>query len=142
MEFLNIVDTEKYWFYVNILHSLILGPMLAYTGWNLLGNEKLNPTLQSLLPYIGAIVIGYHSIRAYQKYQRMSGEGASVQDMVGYYPFQVNLAHLLFIGPLIAWVGYKLSNGRVPTQLEKLLLLILGSAGTVYHAISAYRKYY
>lgn len=127
----------NYWLIINIAHALILGPGLAYTGWSLLSHDNVNPLVKGMLPYIGALIIGYHSIRAYQKINKEDG---SYSDMLGRYSLQVNLAHLLFIGPLIAWVGYKLSHNRDVTQLEKLLLCVLGAAGTVYHSLSAYKK--
>ena len=144
MPILDFIDTPRYWFLINVIHAFLLGPVLLYTGWTLLKDSTLNSTIKDLLPFVGAVIIAYHSIRAYQKYteyQERFGQ-VSLQEMFAEYGFQVNLAHLLFIGPLIAWVGFKLSNGRSVTQLEKLLLVILGGAGTVYHTLSAYRKWF
>lgn len=141
MGVLDFIDTPQYWFLINVVHAVLLGPMLLYTGWNLFQDTSLPSALKESLPYIGALVIAYHSIRTYQTYTEASGHGVGFSEMLGDYGFQVNLAHLLFIGPLIGWVGYKLSNGRAVTQLEKLLLIILGGAGTVYHSLRAYRKW-
>lgn len=131
-------DNPQYFAAINIAHTLILGPLLLYTGWTLLKNNTLNETVKDLLPYIGAIIIAYHSIRVYNKVSELKEQDTAYGDMLKEYPIQVNLAHLLFIGPLVAWVGYKLSNGRAVTQLEKLLLVILGAAGTVFHGLKTY----
>lgn len=135
---LDLIDTPQYWAAINVLHSIILGPMLLWTGWKLLKGQSLPSTYKNLLSIIGTIVVAYHSIRAYQKYKDRN-EQLSMTEMLSEYDLQVNLAHLLFIGPLIAWVGYKLSNGRAVTQLEQILLMVLGGAGTVYHSLKVYK---
>ena len=119
---------------IHMFHALFAGPLLAYTGYQLNAGKTLDATHKLALLVVGILATCYHSMKSYQKWQA----GASWKDD---YHFQVNLAHALFIGPLVAWVGYKLQNGRRATQLEKNILLFLGLVAIAYHAYSFYKLY-
>jgi len=118
---------------VNLLHSLYVGPLLMYTGFKLNNNEiPVNISKWALL-ITGIIVIFYHGLQAYRK----QSDGASITENYG---FQVNLLHFFFIGPLVAWTGWKLHQNKTVTDLEKITLLLLGVAAFGYHSYNAYKK--
>lgn len=130
---MNLIPTD-YSHQINLLHSFVVGPLLTYTGYKLNTQKPISNIEKTILLITGIVVIGYHGYRALNKQQ----EGASItQD----YNFQVNLLHLFFIGPLVAWTGYKLTKGKKVTDLEKTTLLFLGISALVYHGYRAFQKF-
>ena len=130
---MNFLPTE-YSHQINMLHSFLIGPLLAYTGYKLNTGKPLKNIEKLILLVAGLTVIGYHGFKAIRKQQ----QGIKItQD----YGFQVNLVHLFFIGPLVGWTGYKLTKGKKVTDLEKTTLLFLGVAALVYHIYQTVKKY-
>lgn len=130
---MNFLQTD-YSHQINIFHSLLAGPLLAWTGYKLNTEKSLSSLEKSLLLITGVSVIGFHGYKAIQK-QR---DGESI---IQNYSFQVNLLHLFFIGPLVAWTGYKLTKSKRVTDLEKTTLLFLGIAALVYHGFQSVNKF-
>ena len=119
---------------INLLHSVVIGPLLVWTGYKLNTGKDISGFEKLALLISGLAVIGYHGLQAYKK----QSEGLSVtQD----YGFQINLSHLFFIGPLIAWTGWKLHKNKNVTDLEKTTLLFLGVAALLYHGYKTMQKY-
>ena len=119
---------------INLLHSVLIGPLLAWTGYKL-NTGKLLGNIEILALFVAGIsVMGYHGIQSYNK----QSNGLSVtQD----YGFKINLMHLFFIGPLLAWTGWKLYKNKNVTDLEKTTLLFLGVASLLYHGYKTIQKY-
>lgn len=117
---------------VNLFHSLFVGPLLVWTGYKLSNTMELHTLEKIVLLLTGIAVIVYHGYQAWQKQH-----SSVTQD----YGFQVNLAHLFFIGPLIAWTGWKSYKGKTVTDLEKTTLLFLGIAALLYHVYNFFQKY-
>lgn len=119
---------------INLLHSLLIGPFLVWTGYKLNTNQSLSGLEKLVMLIIGMSVIVFHGWKAVQ--HQLAGDS-----ILSNYGFQINMLHFLFIGPLIAWVGYKLYKDKSPTDLEKTTLLVLGIIALVYHAFNAFKKY-
>lgn len=128
------LSSLDYRYQINLLHSLFVGPLLVWTGYKLNTSKSLNSVEKLVLLLTGLSVIIFHGASAFRKQQA----GTSVlQD----YAFQVNVLHLFFIGPLVAWAGWKLYKGKRVTDLEKTTLLFLGVAALGYHGYQTFQKY-
>lgn len=115
---------------INLLHSLFLGPLLAWTGYKLNIDKSLSTIEKTGLLVAGLAAISYHG---YKSFKHQQSDSSIIQN----YGFKVNLLHLFFIGPLVAWTGYKLTKGKRVTDLEKTTLLFLGVAALMYHGYRA-----
>jgi NhaP-type Na+/H+ or K+/H+ antiporter len=87
-----------------------------------------------VLLLMGCAIIAFHGWKTFSAQQ----SGKSILDD---YDYQINGLHFLFIGPLIAWCGYKLYGGRNVTDLEKTVLLLLGVLAVLYHGYKLLKKY-
>jgi uncharacterized membrane protein len=133
MESINVEpnNESKYPKYVNLLHILVVAPLLIWIGYKLNSNIDVNNIEKLLILLIGLGVIGFHGYKTITK--QLNGESISNN-----YKYQINVLHFLFIGPVVAWVAYKLHNNKTPTDLEKITLLLLGCIAFVYHSLHLY----
>lgn len=131
MNFLSGMDYGKQ---INLLHSLAIGPLLVWTGYKLSSDKSLSNIEKMALLLAGLGVIMYHGYKIMKHLQA----GDSVMSNYGY---QVNALHFLFIGPLIAWAGYKLQYGKRVTDLEQTTMLFLGVAAVAYHGYKTYKAF-
>jgi len=109
-------------FILAILPILLISPLLLFVGFQ----RASTPTwLYHALLVIGAVIILYHgyklSIRLY--------------DHSGY--AWVNIIHILFIAPLLLYIGY---HKRETPRAAYELLLMLGFASIGYHTFSLVRQ--
>jgi hypothetical protein len=106
--------------YINLFHIAIIAPLFLYVG---LYRDQIHEYVFYALGLVGAVVLAYHSYRAYGKL--MAGQSA-----------WVNWIHILFVAPLLLLLGYlkKDANRR---YFE--MLLILGFAALGYHGLYAIR---
>ena len=125
---------SDYGLQINLLHSLFVGPLLMWTGYKLNTGTSLSNIEKLIMLVTGLAVLVYHGIKAFKKQQ------ANLNIMKNY-GFQVNILHLFFIGPLVAWSGWKLYRGKRVTDLEKTTLLFLGVVAFVYHIYQTLQKY-
>lgn len=130
---MNLLPTD-YHHQINLLHSLFVGPLLVWTGYKLNASKSLNTFEKLLLLITGVSVLAFHGMKAVQK----QSAGLSITED---YSFQINALHLFFIGPLVAWTGWKLYKGKRVTDLEKSTLFFLGIAALIYHGYQSYQKY-
>lgn len=121
--------------YVNLLHILVVAPLLIWIGYKLNTNIdihiNINNIEKTLILLIGLGVIGFHGYKTITK--QLNGESISNN-----YKYQINVLHFLFIGPVVAWVAFKLHNNKTPTDLEKITLLLLGCIAFIYHSLRFY----
>jgi hypothetical protein len=130
MDFLSNMDYGKQ---INLLHSLAIGPLLVWTGYQLSSGKSVANVLRLALLIGGVGAILFHGYKSMQHQK----EGHSLMTTYGY---QVNALHFFFIGPLVAWVGYKLHQGKRVTELEHTTMLLLGAAAMLYHGYNVYKK--
>ena len=100
----------------NIFHAFGVGPLFIYIG---IYRETLPDSIFKLLFVLGAIILCYHSYRAFLKLK----ENKSAW---------VNWIHIFLVAPLLFIVGYlkKDANRR---YFEMLLLLGFSAIG--YHSL-------
>jgi hypothetical protein len=101
-------------FYVHLFHILLVGSLFLYIG---IKKTKICPWFYPFLLVLGFFLIIYHSYKAY--YYLLKGIN----------PW-FNVIHILLIGPLLMWIGYK--KDKVPLYAFDLLLM-LGFASIGYH---------
>ncbi len=99
---------------LNIFHVFIVGTLLLYVGIN---RDKIYSGLFSVLFYLGIGIILYHSFRALNFLKQNKS-------------FWVNLIHILFIGPLLIYIGY---YGVNASRKFFEILLMVGFAVIGYH---------
>ena len=105
----------------NIFHVAVVAPLLIFVG---LYRDKTPDWTFNLLGLLGAIILLYHSYRAYEKLK--DGQSA-----------WVNWIHILLVAPLLLILGYlkKDANRR---YFE--MLLLLGFAALGYHGLYLIRE--
>ena len=99
---------------VHLFHILIIGTFFLYVG---IRKDKIPPFLFPVMLALGAIVIVYHLYKIYLKARKREG-------------YWVNLIHVLFVGPLLIYIG--LYNKKTSRKYYELLLM-LGFAAIGYH---------
>lgn len=119
---------------LNLFHALFVAPLILLVSYKLNANKEVGSIEKMLFMILGLAVISYHGWKAINR--QLNGES-----IANSYGFQINVMHALFIGPVIGWCGYKLYNGKMPTDLEKTVLLMLGIIALVYHSLQVYKKY-
>jgi hypothetical protein len=99
---------------INLLHTLLIAPIFIYVGMN---RDQVHEYVFYALGLIGAIVLAYHSYKAYTKL--ISGQSA-----------WINWIHIVLVAPLLLLLGYlkKDANRR---YFE--MLMMLGFAALGYH---------
>lgn len=101
-------------FFVHLFHIIIVGGLFMYVGIN---RDKNTPSMYPFLLGLGLFIILYH---AYKMYNYII-EGKSVW---------VNVIHILFVGPLLMYIGFQ---KETTSRLYYELLLMLGFASIGYH---------
>ncbi len=46
---------------------------------------------------------------------------------------QINLLHSFIVGPVLLYTGYKLNTNQLLSNIEKLVLLVMGCVTVLYH---------
>lgn len=100
--------------FVHLFHILIVGGLFLYVGIN---RENIYKPLFPFLMILGFIIIFYHLYKIYG-YLNI-GKG-----------IWVNLIHVLFIGPLLVYIGY---YGEKTARKFFEILLMFGFASIGYH---------
>lgn len=100
-----------------MLHIFVFGTLFLYVG---IVQKNMPPFMYPILLGLGIILILYHSYKGYLK--------LTVQKN----PW-VNLIHILLVGPILIYIGYK----RVTPRYVYELLLMLGFAAIGYHGYYA-----
>jgi len=100
---------------VNILHILIIVPFFLYVG---IIKTDIHESVFTLLMVLGLLITLYHGYKLMIRLQLKSGLA------------WINAIHVLFVGPLLFYIGYK--NKDTPRSAFELLLLIAFAAGG-YH---------
>lgn len=121
-----------YGYKINLLHTLVVAPFLLWIGYKLNSGKTLVYKEKVILMMLGVSVLLFHGYQTIQK----QGETDILKDKF----FQGNLVHLFFIGPVVAWSGYKLIKGKRVTDLEKTTLLLLGATALLYHGYNTITK--
>ena len=101
-------------FFVHLFHILIVGGLFLYVGIKKL---EIPNFMYSFLLILGIIIIGYHGFKVYKKLKE------------GLNPW-INYIHILIVGPLLLFIGYK--NTETPRYAFELLLM-LGMSVIGYH---------
>jgi uncharacterized membrane protein len=99
---------------VHLFHVLVVGILFLFVGIN---REKTNQYLLRFLLYLGILIIVYH---LYKMYNYLNN-GRS---------YWVNLIHILFVGPLLIYIGY---YGEKTSRKFFELLMMLAFASIGYH---------
>lgn len=128
---ITIHEEQKPPIYVNLLHVFLVAPLLIWIGYKLNSDLEITNLEKKVMLMIGLGVIAFHGFKTITK--QLKGESISNN-----YKYQVNVLHFLFIGPVVAWVAYKLNNNKTPTDLEKITLLLLGCLAFIYHSLRVY----
>jgi hypothetical protein len=100
---------------INLFHILLVSPFLIWIG---ISRGKFPEEVFTFLMTLGAIVILYQGYKAYTRI------------MAGSNYVWVNLIHVLWIGPLILYIGYRKKDTPRPAY-ELLLLTAFAAFG--YH---------
>ena len=99
---------------VHLFHIIIVGGLFLYVG----AFREKNPS--KMFPFLlglGIFIILYHLYKVYNYI---------AQDK----PIWVNIIHILFVGPLLVYIGFNKEN---TSRLYYELLLMLGFASIGYH---------
>lgn len=99
---------------VHLFHIIVVGALFIYVGTK---RDSLHETWFPILFYLGLFIIGYHLFKAY---------GYWVQNK----SIWVNVIHILFIGPILAYIGY---YGKDTSRKYFEFLLMAGFASIGYH---------
>jgi len=100
---------------INLLHILLIVPFLIYVG---LVKTDIPEKVFSLLLGLGCIVVLYQGYKLITRLQQKSGFA------------WINAIHVLFVGPLLIYIGYK--GKETPRSAFEILLLFAFAAGG-YH---------
>jgi hypothetical protein len=100
--------------FVHLFHLLIVGSLFLYVG---IARESIPKWMYPVLLVLGAVIVVYHIYKIVLKMQKGKG-------------YWVNLIHILFVAPLLIYIGYyKKETSRKYYEL----LLMLGFAAIGYH---------
>ena len=99
-------------FYLALFHVLIVAPFLIYVG---IQRASLPKWLFYVLIGLGAVIVAYHSFKAYGKWLKGSSN------------LWVNFIHMFYVGPLLMWIGLK--GEDTPRSAYEILLLLAFAAG-------------
>lgn len=99
---------------LQLFHIFFVGSLFLYVGIN---KTNISEFLFNILLFLGIIIIFYHLYKVY--YNINIGKS-----------FWINIIHILVIGPLLFYIGYK---GKNTERLYFELLLMLGFASIGYH---------
>ena len=104
-------------FLIHVLHILFVGPLFLYVG---IYGSAIVPLMYPFLLILGIFIIAYHSFLAYQGFKK----GTSIW---------VNLFHMIIVGPLLVYIGYK--NKKTPYSAYQFMLMLA-------FAVIGYHGYY
>lgn len=107
---------------VNILHILIIAPFFIFVS---IAKTDLPPQLFTLLMGLGGLIVVYHGYKLLVRMQQKSGLA------------WINAIHVLFVGPLLFYIGYK-GKDTPRSAFELLLLLAFGAGGYHLYEMAAY----
>ena len=108
--------------HIYLLYLLFVAPQFLYIGYM---GHNVNKIFYTLLLSLGLLVLSYHSYKLYQNYNSNWG-------------YHVNLIHILFVGPLLLYIGYKNTNVE---YIYFDILNILG-LGLLLHFFMKTMRYY
>jgi hypothetical protein len=100
---------------INLFHIILVAPFLIWVG---ISRGSYPDWVFTLLLTLGVIVILYQGYKSY------------IRLLTGSNYVWVNLIHVLWIGPLLVYIGYKNKDTPRPAY-ELLLLTAFGAFG--YH---------
>ena len=106
--------------FVQGFHVLVVSALFLYVG---IYRDTIIPWLYSVLLGLGTIIVAYHLYKLWIK------NGAN-----GW----VNWIHVLFIGPLLMYIGY---NREKTARLFYEIVLMLGFAALGYHGYYLTRSF-
>jgi len=101
-------------FLVHLFHILVVGSLFLYVG---ITKSNIPSLMYSVLTILGIVIILYHIFKVYKKLQ------------LGFNPW-VNYIHILFVGPLLLYIG--LNREKTPRPYFEIVLM-LGFAAIGYH---------
>lgn len=108
-------------FILSLFHILLVSPLLLFVGFQ----RASTPTwLYNALLAIGAVILIYHGYKLSIRLSQGSGYA------------WVNAIHILFVAPLLIYIGY---HKRETPRAAYELLLMLGFAAVGYHLFSLVR---
>ena len=100
---------------INLVHILVAGPLFIYLGGaQTFFNTTIPNMFKNFLVLLGLVLFVYHGMNAYKMPART-----------------ISWLHVLFVAPLLVWVG--LTN-TMPYAVNQLLV-ILGAGLIVYHSL-------
>jgi len=109
-------------FILSLFHILIIAPLLLFVGFQ----RADTPTwLYNVFLVMGTIILFYHGYRL----------SVRLRDNSGY--AWVNLIHMLFVAPLLLYIGYHKKD--TPRSAYEITLM-LGFAAIGYHLFSLVRN--
>ena len=100
--------------FVRIFHILIVGGLFLYVGTQ---RDEIPAQLFAGLIGLGVIIVLYHLYKAENKTQHKKS-------------YWVNLIHILFVGPLLIYIGFFAEKTE---RLYFEVLLMMGFAVIGYH---------
>ena len=109
-------------FILSLFHVLLVSPLLLFVGFQRASTPNW---LYTAFLVIGMVIIMYHG---YKLIVRLS-QGSSY--------VWVNAIHILFIAPLLLYIGY---HKRETPRAAYEMLLMLGFASIGYHMFSLVRQ--
>lgn len=100
---------------LSLFHIFAVVPLFLYVA---IQRGNIPTALYGFLLVLGAIITVYHGYKAFNKF------------MVGSSSLWVNMIHVLYIGPLMMYIGYREKD--TPRYAYELLALV-GFAALGYH---------
>ena len=110
---------------VNLFHIILIAPFLIWIG---IARGSFPEWVFTFLMTLGVIVILYQGFKAYMRLLK----GSSY--------IWVNLIHVLWIGPLILYIGYMKKDTPRPAY-EMLLLTAFAAFGYHLYELAAYSDF-
>ena len=108
-------------FTLSIIHILFIVPLFLYVGFK---RSDMPQWLYTAIFAIGIVILLYHGYKLFIRLQNKS-------------PIWVNAIHILFIAPLLIYIGY--SKKETPRFAYELMLM-LGFAAGGYHLFSLVKQ--
>jgi membrane-bound metal-dependent hydrolase YbcI (DUF457 family) len=109
-------------FMLSLFHILIIAPLLLFVGFQ---RADTPPWLYHVFLVLGFIILFYHGYRL----------SVRLRDNSGY--AWVNLIHMLFVAPLLLYIGYH--KKETPRSAYEITMM-LGFAAIGYHLFSLVRN--
>jgi hypothetical protein len=107
---------------INLFHIILVAPFLIWIG---IARGSFPEWIFTFLMTLGIIVILYQGFKTYMRLLK----GSSY--------VWVNLIHVLWIGPLLVYIGYKKKDTPRPAY-EMLLLTAFGALGYHLYGLAAH----